>query len=301
MTMSTNSIPFPTAVNPSKSSHVTMADTQPQLEIQTVRDLVQELTQLPFRSFDGHDDLDHIRFISQSVARYLHHLGYYFNTPVDISGGDTLGSGYGSRDATHPLSSSDIKDTGKAQTDQPTAAAHQQIVAQDQAVSGDAAPPPAIIEPDREQQCRHHWCELGDFFVSFGFTVDETGKKRFQTRVHHSQADRSAQWSGLAIGQLLTWMLHQTNLLPPAEGKITPGSKPDRAQALSAPVMTSGPIGSQTINPSPQESSQPLSIQPLPHRPMQPAHHRRPQSSPVSFINFLMILYTVARLKNRRT
>jgi hypothetical protein len=295
MTMSTNSIPFPTAVNPSKSSHVTMADTQPQLEIQTVTDLVQELTQLPFRASD---DLDRIRSIGQSIAQYLYYLGYVL---VDVSAGDTFDSGYGPRDATQPLSSSDVKDTGKAETDQTPSAADQQIVAQDQAVSGDAAPPPAIIEPDREQQCRHHWRELGDFFVSFGFVIDETGKKHFQTRVHHSQADRSAQWSGLAIGQLLTWMLRQTNLLSPAEGKVTPGSKPDRTQALSAPVMTSGPIGSQTINLSPQESSQPLPLQPLLHRPIQPTHHQRPQSSSFSFINFLMILYAVARLKNRRT
>jgi hypothetical protein len=300
MTMSTNSIPFPTAVNPSKSSQVTMADTQPHLEIQTVTDLVQELTQLPFRSFDDHDDLDHIRSIGQSIARYLHHLGYYFDGPVDVLAGNTPRSGYGPLDITQPLFSSDVNDVGKAQSGQPASAADRQIVAQDRAASGDTAPPQATIEPELGQQRRHRWCELGDFFVSFGFTIDETGKKRFQTRVHHSQADQSAQWSGLAIRQLLTWMLRQTNLLLPAEGKPSSGPEPDSVQALPAPVMTSGPIGSQTINPAPQKSK-PLTSQPLPHRPMQPVRWHRTQSSPVSFINFLMILYAVARLKNRRT
>ena len=299
--MSTNSIPFPTAVNPSKSSQVTMADTQPHLEIQTVTALVQELTQLPFRSFDDYDDLDHIRSIGQSIARYLHHLGYYFEAPVDVLAGDTPRSGYGPLDVTQLLSFAGVRDAGEIQTDQPTSAADQRIIAQDRVASGDTAPPRSMIEPDREQQGRHRWCELGDFFVSFGFTIDETGKKYFQTRVHHSQADQPAQWSGLAIGQLLIWMLRQINLLLPVEGKPASEVTPDTVQALPAPVVTSGPIGSQTINLPPQKSSQPLSVQPLPHRPMQPARHQRTQSSPVSFINFLMILYAVARLKNRRT
>lgn len=298
--MSTNSIPFPPAVNPSNAGHVTRAGTQPHLEIQTVTNLVQGLTQLPFRSSDDYDDLDHIRNIGQSIARYLHHLGYYFNIPVDVSAGDLVRSGYGLLDVTQTLSSSGVNNTGETQTDQPTSVTDQQIIAYDRTTSGDAVPPQATIEPDREQQGRHRWCELGDFFVSFGFAIDETGRKRLQTRVHHSQADQSAQWSGLAIGQLLTWMLRQTNLLLPATGMPGPGPKPDSVQALPAPVMTPGPIGSQTINQPSQKSSQPLTIQPLPHRPVQPARPQRTPSSPVSLINFLMILYAVARVKNRR-
>lgn len=294
--MSTNSIPFIPSVNPSNSGHMTRPSTEPHPAVQTVTDLVQELTQLPIRSLDDHEDLDHIRYIGRSIAQYLHHLGYELTAAVDTTG-DVPRPRYRSHEVTQPLSSSETNYADNPQTDQPTSVLNRQTIAPDRGANGHSAVIQATIEPDRDQQGCRRWCELGDFFVSFGFAIDETGKKRFQTRVHHSQADQSAQWPGLAIGQLLTWMLRQTNLLLPAEDTVAPS---DRVQSLPAPAMTSGPAESQIINPSPQKSSQTFSIQSLPHKP-KPIQCQRTQLSSASFVNFLMILYAVVRLKKRRT
>lgn len=58
------------------------------------------------------------------------------------------------------------------------------------------------------------WQELADFFVSFGLNISPEGEEQIQTKIHHSQADKSAQWDGFAIDQLVEWMVDQANLTP---------------------------------------------------------------------------------------
>lgn len=83
-----------------------------------------------------------------------------------------------------------------------------------------AAPlPPATHETGNPAKVpSKNWRELADFFVSFGYAIDSSGKERLQTKVHHSQPDRLARWDGIAPRQLINWMLNQANLpLPPPE------------------------------------------------------------------------------------
>lgn len=56
------------------------------------------------------------------------------------------------------------------------------------------------------------WQELADFFVSFGHAVDPDGNKKLQTKVHHSQADQLMQWDGIAVEELVDWILDQAKL-----------------------------------------------------------------------------------------
>lgn len=58
------------------------------------------------------------------------------------------------------------------------------------------------------------WRELADFFVSFGEEIGSSGEARFKTKVHHSQTDKFDQWYGIAIDQLIKWMMEETNLTP---------------------------------------------------------------------------------------
>jgi hypothetical protein len=56
------------------------------------------------------------------------------------------------------------------------------------------------------------WRELADFFISFGYAVDANGIERLQTKAHHSQADKLRKWDGIALDQLVAWLLKQAHL-----------------------------------------------------------------------------------------
>jgi hypothetical protein len=74
------------------------------------------------------------------------------------------------------------------------------------------SPLPFIERKERNRATRENWRELADFFVSFGYTLDEEGRERLETKVIHYQVDQSDQWEGVATSQLLNWMLRQANL-----------------------------------------------------------------------------------------
>ena len=61
------------------------------------------------------------------------------------------------------------------------------------------------------------WREVADFFVSFGYTINSEGNEQLQTKVHHSQADQLHQWDGIAVDELIHWMLNRANLPEPRE------------------------------------------------------------------------------------
>jgi hypothetical protein len=56
------------------------------------------------------------------------------------------------------------------------------------------------------------WQEVADFFVSLGYTRDQAGRRRLRTRAHHSQADQTQEWDGLALTELIQWMLDRAGL-----------------------------------------------------------------------------------------
>lgn len=83
-------------------------------------------------------------------------------------------------------------------------------------------------EPQSPAQPRETWRELADFFISFGYSIDDHGEAHIQTKVHHSQADKMRQWDGIATDQLVSWMLKQADLpapkqsLPDPENQLIP-------------------------------------------------------------------------------
>lgn len=83
---------------------------------------------------------------------------------------------------------------------------------------------------DREKGHKHDdgWQELADFFVSFGLAMAQDQTPHLQTRIYYSQADRSAQWEGLASSRMVNWMLHELGPSLRAEGwDLDEGSAPD--------------------------------------------------------------------------
>jgi len=73
----------------------------------------------------------------------------------------------------------------------------------------------------RPPTARGSWLEIADFFVSFGFEVDEEGEEHLKTRAHHSQADQLMQWDGVASEDLVNWLLDRANLSVPAPSVAT--------------------------------------------------------------------------------
>lgn len=86
-------------------------------------------------------------------------------------------------------------------------------------------------KPEEAQEKPSHretWRELADFFISFGYSIDDQGREHLQTKVHHSQADKLYEWDGIASDQLIAWILKQANLPEPApaEGQLTKAPLP---------------------------------------------------------------------------
>ncbi len=90
----------------------------------------------------------------------------------------------------------------------------------------DAAQEAARTNPSQ----RETWRELADFFISFGYAIDDQGNEVLQTKAHHSQADKLQQWDGAAANELLAWILKQADL-------------PEAPQSRRHAMETSTPAG----------------------------------------------------------
>jgi hypothetical protein len=66
--------------------------------------------------------------------------------------------------------------------------------------------------PPKMPSTRKGWREIADFFISFGYEDDESGKESLMTKAHYSQADKQMQWQGLVTGELLQWLREQAPL-----------------------------------------------------------------------------------------
>ncbi len=133
------------------------------------------------------------------------------------------------------------------------------------------------------------WQELADFFVSFGFTINQNGETRLATRVHHSQVDKSEQWCDLPLSQIVDWILRQANIAP----AIAAPSHPP----LELPAALSRQLSEQ------QPPSQPVTQLQLPSSASASTRHFPVSASPVfphtnqpnqpTYNIFLLVFYAV--------
>lgn len=91
--------------------------------------------------------------------------------------------------------------------------------------------PPQEADKAATHSKRETWREVADFFVSFGYTSNQDGEERLQTRVHHSQAGDFKQWEGIVTKELVSWILNKANLsdeVMPEVGDSRPAKQADR-------------------------------------------------------------------------
>jgi hypothetical protein len=98
---------------------------------------------------------------------------------------------------------------------------------------------PTSHPPETPSTTRKGWREIADFFISFGYEDDESGKESLMTKAHYSQADKQMQWPGLVTGELLQWLREQAPLpLETGSGNLTRVE----GAALAAQEETGGAI-----------------------------------------------------------
>lgn len=217
--MSTGSlaIPFPATLGIATDGFIEQADSpQPPSESGKLVKPMNELNQAAETPADNRDDLQQIKGIGQAIEQALNsfHIYCYLDlvdfTPDSLA--DLLKAKIPSI-SPHRIKNDDW--LGQAQV----LAASQQKSESPQPEADDAPVPSAKSQGKNVDKVPHkNWRELADFFVSFGYAVDSEGKERLQTKVHHSQADKLVRWEGVALDQLVNWMLTQANLpLPTAK------------------------------------------------------------------------------------
>ena len=316
-------VPLPTLSEPSKIGRVKQtAKSQSLLENKKVIKLVNELNQIPTGPSDNNYDLQQIRSIGQSIAQYLHSLGRCFTELADFmpaSLADLPGVTVPLAQPQYPRRPRRDDQPGADRTlacRRPNHLSHSQPTTEKiiERMEGGATEKDKGSNPGQQK-----WHELADFFVSFGFTVNQAGEEQLHTRVHHSQADKSEQWPGLAINQLLNWMLHQANLPLPTESETQfEAEMPTNLPALR-PVSKKIPILKQSTScVSKAKLPAPAPIPPRPGRlqaesPLRlssptvnnltnhPTNYLSPQLTTYPLNNFLLVLYAVARLLPPRT
>ncbi|MCB0197584.1 MAG: hypothetical protein KDJ65_36905 [Anaerolineae bacterium] len=90
-----------------------------------------------------------------------------------------------------------------------------------------------------EKSPQGKWRELANFFVSFGYVIEEDGSEQLQTKVHNTQANQEAEgtWNGVAIDPLVDWILTQADLdrppTLPAKEEAHPESDTVVSQSLA--------------------------------------------------------------------
>lgn len=77
------------------------------------------------------------------------------------------------------------------------------------------------------------WQEVADFFVSIGYAAAPSGR-RLQTKAHHSQADQMQVWDGLAMDDLVAWMLERARR-PDEPGRPGETGRPGEPTQIEEP------------------------------------------------------------------
>ncbi len=282
---------------------------------------MNEFNQISTGLSDDNDELEQIKSIGQSIAQYLYSLGHCFAELADFMPGSLTDLPGATVPLAQPQSPRDAGYNDQAGAGQTLACCRPNVPHFQPAADKTIEPMEggATEKNKGSNPGQQSWRELADFFVSFGFTVNQAGEEQLHTRVHHSQADKSEQWPGLAINQLLNWMLHQANLSPPTKSETQFGAKTPPNLPTLRPVSKKTSILEHSTSyvaraklPAPAPASpRPTRLQaesslPLPgpivnNLAGHPSNYLPPQLSAYSLNNFILILHAVAGLLPPRT
>jgi len=104
------------------------------------------------------------------------------------------------------------------------------------------------------------WRELADFFVSYGERIGPEGQAVLKTKVHYLQADRDKEWDGIATGELIAWMLGQSDLPHSVRPETALVEQPvQESEEVDALVVSN--IWVSAINPSSQAEQRRVRIE----------------------------------------
>ncbi len=195
------------------------------------------------KSANHRDDLQKIKGIAQKTADVLNHLGIYrysdlaeftpdrladqlkpelpFISALRIENEDWLGQA-------RKLAERHAEATGGNPLNDQAGNSHQ--VPEETPDKADPDENSSLLADDLEEDMpkvsHKHWREVADFFVSFGFAIDQKGEEHLQTRAHHSQIEKSAHWAGIATQDLIDWMLAQAKLSSPEKTEVETETPP---------------------------------------------------------------------------
>lgn len=175
---------------------------------------MNELNQTPARPPDDRDDLTKINGITKDTAQALNDLGIYAFADLLKSSPESLAERLNPViPHIDPKFINRYDWFGQAQrligSQQMPESFEPQI---------DETPTPAVQgqKKDTNNTPYKHWRERADFHISFGFPE---GEERLHTGVFHYQDDTGEKWEGVAIDQLVNWILSQANLTQPVEAE----------------------------------------------------------------------------------
>jgi hypothetical protein len=102
-------------------------------------------------------------------------------------------------------------------------------------------------EPEEGAPVPPPWRQHAGFSVFFDYQTDESGKRVWQTRVYHDEADEQAPFEGLETAPWVNWVLEQAKLpieLTPTVTEVPPEPKPAETE-IAAPSAVETPYDAQ--------------------------------------------------------
>lgn len=166
--------------------------------------LMNESVQEVANSHDDKDNLQDIKGIGQATARTLNQIGIHRFSDLASFTPDGLADALKAIGTGINISAQRIEREdwiGQAAA-----------LAKETKLSKLAASEAVPFNSLRKMRRADDWHELADFFVSFGYTITQSGVKLLQTQVHHSQNDESEKWDGIESKQLVDWMISHAHL-----------------------------------------------------------------------------------------
>lgn len=191
---------------------------------------MNELNQTPTSPPDDRDDLTKIKGITKDTAQALNSLGIYDFADLLETSPESL------VERLNPIIPH-IDRTFINRYDwfgQAQRLIGSQQIPESLGAQIDETPVPAVQgqKKDTNNTPYKHWRERADFHISFGFPE---GEEQLHTGVFHYQDDAGEKWEGVAIDQLVNWMLSQANLTRPAEAE-RPTKPPPPQPAAEEPT-----------------------------------------------------------------
>jgi predicted flap endonuclease-1-like 5' DNA nuclease len=216
MSTSASAIPFPAPSEALRRGRAKQTDgPYPPAEVAKRAEAMNEITRTPDSPSDNRHSLQQIKGIGQAIAQALNRLDIHSHADLTGFTSDSLAD----------LLKAEIPLISPKRIERDDWLGQARALARRQKDSGSSQPQtdePSAPSAERDQKAtakapHESWRELADFFVSFGFAINEQGEKRLQTKAHYSQADKPKAWDGIVTDELIDWMLNQASLSQPAE------------------------------------------------------------------------------------